>query len=1199
MAKPLDVKDRKIMQLIGQSPSATILGLLPVEPSDQEGILDLVKTLSNGSIDKLLNLQSDYPAATSYAIALALSKGTTEANFYNALELGLGVTIHMNRRPELSMALDLACRDLGLVMPDTEEETHTDRNLRPIIFQAGILHYWVNPLAGAVLNYLERNPCPDLEDEQQIVPFAHLLTERVPAAQARLRRTLESSVGPLVCRAILSAFSSRDFDQLPPHLRKPMQEARKKTGGESIRSPFLRYNPEDGSMEVVLPKQSSRLADFNSCWVLGTNTYNALIERTLAVGDLSETKCEIRLTGLRNQFPDQLLTVKLVPDEQEPFFIFRAADGRRLQVGLRPVIELPRGDYHVVLPPGLKTSEEDAFGLRGPFKTGKVEMFPGRADLRILVGKLKVLLRPRLGSDFIIQDDSGSKLQSLEGSWLFYGDSLEMHAFSPLDSIAGSEAMEFKIECLDNPNIAPERLLREKANPKGAYVFYDLSTDLVRPFLRGLPSGIHEVRVVAEGHAKSFLRNFFYWRGFRRTTKNFGFLCDGAPLNFDAATSVGVRKTKRGLQICEDHHAAEVVIGISRPQKAFTLAKPGIWLRLTDLERFDSRPIALGKSIDVNANELLVLESGDTVPWKIRCENTVLAELKPGQAKHTLNLGALLSQFGESLVLEAKSDSGTTQEIVSFAKANLARQLEIEMTGHLPSYPKQKGLSVAPKNPAVAEVPAEGSYRASFRIGRSQIQQLEVRISNFAHGDSEVALQKFEVAEGQTTIKRRGLALAKVTIKMDNGDWLLSLEATPNTMPPGVYFIDFKTKKEGQPRWQQLKVADKHGLSESRLVVCAKLECASPDDSWGRTLMLAFARPDLDHEREAEHWTATTTATEVEPAIERLQDALLFKYASSVWPHIQWLETALVRTCLNSFSTAHETATCVFAKAAVSGLGQKARGSLSIHSTLTFGSQPLLLTLAGSNFPAVTLDGQIGQVFGEISKLGAAQTLKDHVANNFSKGCANEKLLKWFSNFASVATNKAPEFKSFDYQHYFEYLANGSQELDFKQAAANLDTQLTAEHFFAAVTPLNRRFRPLEKARNNNETGATLNLLNQEIQDCVNRLDQVSPTVKELVGFPNYLPLSIPIGIAESVLVQAVSDLLLTVAGLGRLTANGLLSRAIYLKKLELLLNPKQASLAQRTYRLCLLMSLAPELFAFYMLLWEVTLKPRSIHEGN
>ncbi|MEI8333888.1 MAG: hypothetical protein WCH74_08555, partial [Chloroflexota bacterium] len=86
MAKTLDVKDRKIMQLIGQCPSATILGLLPVDPSDQDGILELVRTLSDGSFQTFATLQEDYPAATSYAVALALSKGTTEANFYNALE---------------------------------------------------------------------------------------------------------------------------------------------------------------------------------------------------------------------------------------------------------------------------------------------------------------------------------------------------------------------------------------------------------------------------------------------------------------------------------------------------------------------------------------------------------------------------------------------------------------------------------------------------------------------------------------------------------------------------------------------------------------------------------------------------------------------------------------------------------------------------------------------------------------------------------------------------------------------------------------------------------------------------------------------------------------------------------------------------------------------------------------------------------
>ena len=1222
MAKPLDVKDRKIMQLIGQCPSATILGLLPVDPSDQDGILELVKTLSNGSFNRLAKLQEDYPAAVSYAIALALSKGTTEANFYNALENQLGVHVPLNRRQELSMAFDVACRALGLIMPECEEETHSDRILRPIIFQAGMLHYWVEPLAEAVLNYLERNPCPDLEDEQQVAPFACLLAERVPAAQARLRRTLESTVGPLVCRAILSAFSTRDFDQLPPHLREPMREARKRTGGESIRSPYLRYNPEDGSMEVVLPKQNSKLADFHSCWVLGTNTYNALIERTLAVADLARTKCEILLKGLRNRFRDQVFTVKLAPDEQEPFFIFRATDGRRLQVGLRAVIELSLGDYHVVLPIEHQTNEEEAFGLRGQFKTGKVEVFPGRPDLEILAGENTIVLRPKLGSDLLIHDKAGNKLQALDGTVLFYGDGLEMQAYTPAGSVGGSEAMEFNIECVENPTVIPKKLSREKANTKGAYHFYELSADLIRPFLSGLAAGIHEVQVTAEGHARSFSRRFFYWKGFRRTTKSFGFVCDGVPQNFDAATSVGILQAERGLQICEDHPAADVVIGIKHPQKTFTLAKPGIWLRLMDLERMDSRPLALGKSIDVNANEQLILESGDTLPWTIRCAETVLAELKPGQAKHTLNLGALLSQFGESLALEARNASGQTQELVSFAKANLARQLEVETAAHSPLYHQLQGSFGAHQNLVVEEASVDSSYRASFRIGRSQIQQLEVRISNFADSDSEVALQRIQVTEGAFTIEGSGLELAKITIKAENCDWLLRFEADPTTLPPGVYFIEFRTRKPDQSRWQPLKVADKHGQSESRLMVSARPACADDQDGWGRTLLLALAQPAPNQECEAERAAATIPKENIKQALERLQTALLFKYASPVWSSVQWLETALIRVCQDNYSSTEEDVARAFAEVAVASLSAKAHASLSIHSTLVFGCQPLLLSAAASFFPEFNQGSLIDQSFGEMHKLAAAPTLKDYAAARFQSGCAHAKFLSCFTNFQAVFSNRANEFKGFDYQRYFESLAKASQELDTKQAEVNADTLLSAEHLLVAVKPLNRRLRPLASSSHRDQAATASNAKGTGLQGSLERMaaeirimhgvaDRVAPVVKERAGIPNYLSLTadrssgivvneeeqtafgltIP---AETHFALKVSDLLITLTGLGRLRAHRLLDGESFLRHISDLLGPEGDSLGRRTQRLCLLLSLAPELFAFYMLFWEATLKPRA-----
>jgi hypothetical protein len=1175
MVKPLDVKDRKIMQLIGQCSSPTILGLLPVEPSDQDGILELVKTLANGSFNQLAKLQEDYPAATSYAIALALSKGTTEANFYNALESQMGVKFPMNRRQELSMALDVACRALGLVMPESEEDTTSDRNLRPIIFQAGILHYWVEPLASAVMSYLDRNPCPDLEDEQQVARLALLLAERVTANQARLRRTLESSVGPLVCRAILAAFSSRDFDQLPPHLREPMRETRKKTGGESIRSPYLRYNPEHGLIEVVLPKQSSRLADFNSCWVLGTNSYNALIERTLAVSDLPGTKCQIRLTGLRNKFQDQNFTIKLAPDEQDPFFVFRAADGRRLQVCVQRVIELPLGDYHMVLPLEHKTNEEDAFVVRGLFKAAKIEMFPGRDDLEISVEENKAVLRPRLGSDLLIHDKAGKKLQAVDGVALFYGDELEVQAFTPADSIGDSEAMVFKIECLENPAVVPKNLLREKASTRGAYLFYDLSADLVRPFLNDLPAGIHELHVTAEGRARSFSRRFCYWKGFRRTTKNFGFVCDDLPHNFDATTSVGVCKAEKGLQISEDHQGSEVVIGVTRPGRTFTLAKPGLWLRLTDPERLDSRPIGLGKSIEVNSSEQLIVESGDTLPWEIRCGQTTLAVLKPGQAKQTLILGALLSQFGESCVLEGKNSAGQTQTLVAFSKASLARDLKVE-------------------------VPSGGQfYRASFRIGRSQVSEFDVKVSNFADENEVDHTQRIEVAQGEFAMTGYASDVAKLKFTADGGDWVVEFEASLATLPAGVYFVDFKTRKEGQTRWQPLKVADKHGLSESRLVITTDPVCEQGSGTWGSVLKRASENPDLDAPDGASA-TVNIPEKELKPILDRLQSTLLFKYASQVWPSIQWLDVALVRLCRDHYASWSDPALGIFADVAVTSLSQKSESTLSIYSTLVFGSQELVLTQRGNTFAETGLpETEVGRAFREIGKLADAKSLKEYAAAHFLKGCAHGNLLNWFPNFLAVVSNREQEFKRFDHQRFFDYLAERSQELDFKQAEINSDLLLTPGHFLMAIRALNRRFRPLEQARNRNETGATLDRLNSEIQACGNRLDQVSPTVKGLVGFPNYRDLSIPICIAESVLVQGVSDLLLTVTGLARLTANGLLSREKYLQRLGVLLNPEGEQCARRTHRLCLLLSLAPELFAFYMLFWDATLKPQATHERD
>ena len=89
---------------------------------------------------------------------------------------------------------------------------------------------------------------------------------------------------------------------------------------------------------------------------------------------------------------------------------------------------------------------------------------------------------------------------------------------------------------------------------------------------------------------------------------------------------------------------------------------------------------------------------------------------------------------------------------------------------------------------------------------------------------------------------------------------------------------------------------------------------------------------------------------ELAPTLAKLQEALLFKYASSVWPSIEWLESALVLACQNSYSTLSGAVPRIFAEAAVAGLSKKGDSSLSVHSTLIFGSQGVVVGAGWEKF---------------------------------------------------------------------------------------------------------------------------------------------------------------------------------------------------------------------------------------------------------
>ncbi len=1164
--------NRLLIRLIGQSQSPTILGLLPVELSVQEACIGELRDYLGRDFGRLQKVFGFFPAAAVYAIAVSVGRGVTDANFYDPIREQLGLTLNSQERAGMAACFANACRKLGMAMPPDTEEGNTDRNLRQIIFQAGILPYWVRHLGPAVTSYLERNVCPDLEDEEQVRRFAEVISQKVPDGQRRLQRTLLSNVGPLVAKSILLAFSSGDFDLLPPHLREPMREARRRSGAESIRSPFLRCRRETGELVLVLPRQNAKIADYRTFWSIDQRTYNALIERELDVADLPGTGIiHIKLEDLRQPYQNQKFSVKVAPDEREPFFLFRALDGRRLLTGEHTEIELPLGDYELLLGEGLVTNDDSAYRAAGRFRVAHIEIFPGRETLEISTGDRNYTIRPRLGADILIQDPSGNRLATLEGASIFFGETLNVLAFSPAVEGADEQSLNFRIELLVSSHAPPITAAAVLPVQRDAYLFYELTDNLLRPFVASLPAGVFELQISAEGRSRSFHRKFIYWKGFYSTSSVFGFLCASPVQNLDLASSPGLVQSPEGLRLLPNHAGSAVTLSMRQPKQVFTLAKPGIWLGCQSAEHIERLPLSIGASVEISpaSRETIFIESGDLLPWQISCRSIQLAILKPGHPRCALNASVLLAQFGEQVNLLAENPAGTRVQLVRLVKANLFRDLKVECP------------------------PGTLVYQASFRVSKSQVKVLEISRQNFAADSIETVKTELELVCGRIPESGLGETAAFWNIEDGGDDWVIRLEAKLDEILPGVHFIDFRGQTQDQDVWQSMKVADVHGLSENRLVVISA-KPALPISSWSQ--LIASASGSFQRGSNFDISWLEIDAGDMMTILERLQQALLFKYASAVWPQVRWLELTLTIVCQRCFNPKSEGRLLqAFVANAVAGLERRSSAGLSINSILVMGCQSKLLSVNGGEFASVSRqNGMVARYFSELGSVAQAATLRDYAWS----GCElAEDFLTHFDNFNVVARNAESEFSRFKFAEYFKHLGDAIQELDFQQSRLADDRLLSASHFLSAIRSLNRRFRPLEEVRQQNIPTGSLNRMVGDLQAMSRQIDSVGQSLKEKLNIPAFVELKVPLAMAECELVQSVSDILLLIAGMARLKAAGLISRDVYKGWLRSLLVSGDSDTERRIRRFCLLLSLSPELFAFYMLFWESALKPQARHE--
>ncbi|MDC0267834.1 hypothetical protein OAK97_00850, partial [bacterium] len=1187
----LEQLSQQVLGVVDDQIEPSILGLLPLEEEAQMKIRDQVRKACNGRPRKLLSLLEDYPAVAAYAVSYAVAHGMKTGRqgqyetlkegggFYNAIKKELDLEVGGVFAAEFAYSFQQAIHQLGIVVGVLPEDHTSNVHTYPAVFQAGVLGYWPEHLAKAIKSYLKKNPPPDLEDELRILKFTEYLANHVPHGQVRLSTMLNTEVGPLVSKAVMRAVVKEDFSLLPPHLRKPMASAFEHAGADYLRSPYLSYQTDGREIELVLPRQGSHLVNRNvTYWEAGKDTrINPLRRRTVPIQDLEGETVIVRLCNLANNFEDQEYEVSLHPTPEEPVFIFRETDGRKLQLSqirsdLDVEVEINPGDYTLVLMADCTTDDEELFQLSGEgFRTGQLPLAAGDDPLSVYTGERTISIRPRLISGIRVGGAGSKVLTDINGQRIYFSESLEVVAHIPTTVLNDDEEVVMSVSTPATSEVVPMEIAFLSPNTEGAFSFFDLWDCLIKPFIDTLGPGIHQLEICGLVKSRKFTTKLHYWKGLESVDQAEDFRCSEMPRNIDWNNSAGLSKKNRGLLINPRHPGPIASLAINRPDRVFYLNKPGLWVSVHSTENLAEDHLRLGESFEINTafQQELRIVSGDQCDWKLFCGESQLGHLTRYRPTHRLYCAALLGEFGDTGRVVARDDFGKEVHLFSFARASVARELTYESgteTGHT---------------------------KASFRLGRDTINGLRLSIRNFASEIDDVWEREWPFEPGQHECIVPGLPEPiQLGMESTDNDIVVSVNSEHLNSGDGIYFLDFAIRKAAAEAWFPLKVAETHNLSEVRFAIFARPVTKSGESYWGGVLNAAFSRawgsPDSDSEPLPE------STEDVAMAIEKFQSALLFKYPSQVWPHVAWIKSAYHRFCQLAFSPTNGDCCRIFAERAIHGLARKELETFSILSALLMAQQDHLLALPGQLYPESPSNSMTEQCFEQLRAMAGYESLAGYLKEHMT--VVDLELFTCFANFNSVASSKASEFTSFDHHVLSERFRSTFDRYQRTREREQSYSLLSPWHLLKALRPLNRRLRPFEEVRNNDSLFGQLATFSGWIHQAANQAFRIWPALHQHAGIPMHQDDEIFHfdQVVEMDLAKEVALVLCAVAGLGRLAAGGFLSYEQYQQQLLTIFKTHDDRGELSCDRLSLVLGLGPEVFAFYMFFWELLLKTKK-----
>lgn len=1165
----------KVLEAIAGVGEGTILGLLPVTREDQDYIVQAVRTFAQGNLGHLIEcLKRCAPAASAFAVALAPSRAMKNRRFFQSIADEIGINVAPSGSASFSDQFQKSCILLGLPTGTLGAKP----NIGPVLYQSGILPHWVDPLCDAVTRTMETTPIADPNSMQHVERIRQSIILRVPPGHHLLLDCMRHELGTQVVRRILQAAIRNDYSSLPPHLSDAFRKGLGPRPPKFLAVPYLSFDSACGMLELVLPKQNGSLLRDESIWDVGGRHYVAGVDRRLCVADLPGSEAAVSLRHLAGEMDDQEFHLSWSFDPAHPFRLFLRRDGReRKGHATHGITTVKPGEYFLLGARGIRVEgiEPASMAHEAAFDWTEIDVTPGARIQTVFDGANHTAVA---SEDPLITFRCTNSLTASNGERILYGDDLRAEIFFPWNV----EAPEIEI-LVSAPSVpkADISITVNAADSSGDAMarLSERGTDALRALIAALPPGIHPIQIVARGSTRRTSASALFWNGLDYISEARGFVCACPTAGVDLTRCCGLIFEADRIAWSPEFHAPFITLYSTLLGRAFEFPRPGVSIQIQDRNEEWSEILPPGSSIELGhpENRIVRFLSGGFQDWEIRCDATSVCTLGINRPQHTLSLSGLAGQFGEAGRISAHRSEGEAITLFSFFRPLVAHELEL-----------------------VAD-PALHQHRARFRIGVHGIASLAIRLADLladppGPANEKPVLLPIDGATERTTWFDDTLKIS-VTRDPENASFHVEVTAPFAVVGDRMLALDFVLKTENLDEWVQVRVAEPHGTSNLRLAL-NPIEWPTPANPW--QALLRHAATHYAHTPEVLHpQLGELDLADLARFLARATSLLQFKYPSLVWNHehntVRWFQEVPILLAANRFDVCDGSAT-TWAKAAVHQLEARSRQTnTAVVSQILLASVYQLMRAPGHLFENDG-EGIIKESFNASAKIANAPTLAEFARTSDAARSVVVDVYPFFDNFAAVSGGGEPHLRRFQWGRFMADIKRRGDLLARDVPRIDVHSLLSPEHMLHSIRMLNRRTRGLRGIGHEVDPDHPLRGIKQAILRMHQPFENRVNALRGDLSFPGGFGADFLLPGVENAWCGRVAQLVFLISGLGRLTGYGRRPPDWFEAQAQQFIahdhvgEPGKRA-EKRRNALCILLSLAPELYAYFHLLWSVVLK--------